>query len=772
MKLLLAGNAPLVTLTGPGGVGKTRLAQEIALEVQPHFADGVVFVDLSPIRRWSGVLDGIAQALGARTGDRQSILIALAEFLRRQQKLLLLDNFEHLLEAAPAIASLLGECPAVQVLATSRAPLRIRGEQMLTVEPLATPVPGASHDTALIASSAAVALLLERARAVDAHIRIVDDNAETFAELCRRLDGLPLAIELAAPRLRVLSPRALLALLDERLRVLHSAHRDAPSRHQTLQSAIGWSYDLLSPGEQSAFRGLAVFAGGFDLSSAAATLGRNLATMSRLLEGLVEQSLLQRTDGLEGEPRFRMLETVREFASEQLHAQGEDLNRSAAHAEHFLALSASLAAVIYGPEMSRLLNRFEIEYPNMRAALGFFAEQGDAESELCLAAALNEFWSFRGNQPEGIALLTAAVERGASASPAVLGRALMELSYLCHHAGEAARALEYGLASLAPSRAGGHPLRIAQALYDCALTLGYDHGRWDEAIALLEEAERVVPAGQIFPTANLGEMYVEFGEIERGAALIERALNSNLAAGQNMDAGRRLTALGHVQEVRGNQRDAARCYADALRHFTIAGTPSHAILALAYVCVLASTRSLPVATARLLGTIAGLHQRLGAAVPRRAIEDVRMAEANARQSLGKAQFAESFAAGQSLPINDALAEAIDVAEAIASSADGDLVMLEDRERVPQAAHRAHDLTPRELEVLQLMAQRLTDAEIADRLFISYRTVTTHVTRICEKLEAANRRDAGARAARLGLIQPPTQPGISVVSKPVAGQPLV
>ena len=303
------------------------------------------------------------------------------------------------------------------------------------------------------------------------------------------------------------------------------------------------------------------------------------------------------------------------------------------------------------------------------------------------------------------------------------------------------------------------------------MTLGYDHGRWDEAIALLEEAERVAPAGHYFPTANLGEMYVEIGEIERGAALIERALNEDLAVGRNMDAGRRLTTMGHVEEVRGNQREAARRYADALRHFTISGATSHAILALAYVCVLASRRSLPVTTARLLGTIAGLHQRLGAAVPRRAIEDVRLAEASARQSLSEAQFAESFAAGQSLPINDALAEAEAVADAIASLANGDSVCIAPGglESAPHAAHRAHDLTPREMDVLQLMAQRQTDAEIADRLFISYRTVTTHVARICEKLEAANRRDAGAKAARLGLIQPSTQPGISVVARSAAGQ---
>jgi non-specific serine/threonine protein kinase len=768
--LLIDQAGPLLTLTGPGGVGKTRLALAVAHDVAGDFADGAVFVDLTPVRDSTLVLPAIARVLGVREAGDRELADVLSGFLKPRQILLVLDNCEQVLAAAADVAALLAACPALQVLATSRAPLRVRGEQVVTVEPLSTPEPGASHDTAHIASTAAVALLLERAKSVDAQLTITDENAEAFAEICRRLDGLPLAIELAAPRLRVLSPLALLALLDERLRLLSGGYRDAPARHQTLQSAIAWSYELLSPDEQSVFRGLAVFVGGFDLPSVAATLQRDSVTTSLLLEGLVERSLLQRTDGLGGEPRFRMLETVREFASKRLLAEGEERSRREAHARHFLELPESLRSVVYGPEGSRVLAQYEIEYPNTRAALGFFAEQGDAESELRLAAVLSEFWRYRGNHAEGIALTTAAVERGASASPAVFGKALMELSYLCHYAGEPDRALEYGLASLAPSREGGSPFWIAHALYICALTLGHDHGRWDEAIAMLEEAEHMVPAGQPFPTATLGEMYVEIGEIERGADYLECALNLDLANGRLLDAGKELTTLGRVEEARGNQREAARRYADALRHLKIAGAPSHAILALAYVCVLASTRSLPVATARLLGMIAGLHQRLGAAVPRRAFEGVRTAEANARRSLGEAQFAERFAAGQSLPIDAALAEAEAVADAIASSADGDRIALGDLELAPQAAHRAHDLTPREIEVLQLMAQRLTDAEIADQLYISYRTVTTHVARICEKLEAANRRDAGAKAARLGLIHQPTQPGISVVAKPAGGQP--
>ena len=755
-ELLIVGNVPLITLTGPGGVGKTRLAQEIARALQSHFADGAVFVDLSRVQYSSGVLNAIALSLSVRKGGRGSVESGLWDVLRRQQKLLVLDNFEHLLEAAPAIGELLGECPVVQVLATSRAPLRIRGEQVVAIEPLSTPDAGANYEVAQIEATAAVALLLERAQAAGARITSRHDNAETIAEICRRLDGLPLAIELAAPRLQVLSPKALLEMLDKRFDLLITAQRDAPARHQTIQSAIGWSYDLLSPEEQSAFRRLGVFVGGFDLQAAAAILGHDLAMTSHRLERLVEQSLVQRTEGPGGDLRFRLLETVREFAAERLRAAGEEFNSRVAHARHFLELGESIEGVLYGPEMSRLLDQLEVEYANMRAALGFFAKRGDSESELRLGATLVEFWYHRGNVAEGIDLLTAAVRRGQSASAPTRGRALCRLSELYSHAAEPDAALKYKLESIEPSREESQPSRIAHALITYAFILGYHHERWNEAIAKLEESLVYLPDD--YPLGVLGEFLIEVGDIERGEALVLRGLSFLETKGNRFRMGGLLTSLGRLQAGRGNANEAAALYAEAARSFLTAGTTSAFMYALMHLCVLVSSLGDSSTTARLLGIVAELHRRFGIVPEHRALEGLKTAEARARQDLGARRFGEHFAAGGSLPIDLAMAETIAVADAIAASPDSDSarIALRQLEKSTRVTDPAFDLTPREVEVLRLLAQRFTDAEIANQLFISYRTVTTHTARIFDKLGVENRRDAGARAARLGLIQARSQ----------------
>ena len=281
--LLLDEAVPLLTLTGPGGVGKTRLALAVAHDVAAAFADGVVFVDLAPIRDPALVLPAIAQALGVREVRDRPLAVALAAFLKPRQALLVLDNCEQVLEAAPEAAALLAACPALQILATSRAPLRVRGETLLPVPPLALPDPAKALPLDALAQAEAVALFVQRARAADPGFALTEQNAAVVAEICRRLDGLPLAIELAAARLRVLSPEALLALLSDRLRLLTGGPRDVSARQRTMRATIAWSYDLLSPDEQALFRRLAVFVGGFDLEAAAAVVGGDLV---ELVDGL------------------------------------------------------------------------------------------------------------------------------------------------------------------------------------------------------------------------------------------------------------------------------------------------------------------------------------------------------------------------------------------------------------------------------------------------------------------------------------------------------
>ena len=344
--LLLDEAVPLLTLTGPGGVGKTRLALTVAQDVADQFADGVAWVDLASLRDADLVPVAVAGALGIVPGPNRPVLGDLAHHLRPQQTLLVLDNCEHLLAAIAAlVATLLASCPALQILAASRAPLHVHGEQVLPIEPLPLPAStGSRRET--VAENDAVRLFVERARAVRPSFALTAANAETIAALCRALDGLPLAIELAAARITILSPEALLAQMTDRLSLLSDGPRDAPIRQQTIAATIGWSYDLLSDEAQALFRRLAVFAGGFTLDAAQAVADAGDGPFSTTMRGintLVEQSLVHRIEG-DGEPRFTMLETVRAFALERLRASDEESCTRARHAAWFIDLVASREA--------------------------------------------------------------------------------------------------------------------------------------------------------------------------------------------------------------------------------------------------------------------------------------------------------------------------------------------------------------------------------------------------------------------------------------------
>lgn len=351
---LLDEAVPLLTLTGPGGVGKTRLALAVAHDVAGVFADGVTFIDLIPLADPALVVETMAAALGVNPGPDQSIRTSLVARLRGEQRLIVLDNCEHIVSAAGEVVSaLLAGCPALQVLATSRAPLRIHGEQLMPVSPLPVPERGAEH-VKDVRDVPAVDLFVQRARAVDPQLTLNETNAAAIAGICQRLDGLPLAIELAAARSSVLSPAALLALFEQRLHVLGMGPRDALARHQTIRDAIAWSYDLLSPEEQAFFRSLAVFAGGWTLEAAAAVSGLAVAETLHRLERLIEQSLVVRQTGASVEsPRFTMLETIREFGLERLAEHGEEATTRERHACFFLDLAEMAELHLHGALVTR-----------------------------------------------------------------------------------------------------------------------------------------------------------------------------------------------------------------------------------------------------------------------------------------------------------------------------------------------------------------------------------------------------------------------------------
>ena len=508
--LLLDAAARLVTLTGVGGTGKTRLAVAAAAAVLGAFPDGVAFVDLSPLRDLTLVAPTIAQALRVRDTRGRPIEELLQEYLRAKSLLLLLDNFEHLLDAAPLVADLLAAAPRLKVLVTSREVLRLRGEHVYAVEPLAVPPLAHLPPLERLADYASVTLFSERAADAAPGFHLTPDNAAAVAGICARLDGLPLAIELAAAHVRVLPPADLLVHLDHRLVVLTHGARDLPTRQQTLRAEIGWSYDLLTQAEQALFRRLAVVVGGATLEAIAAVVGSgrleigdervesgegqgsisNPQSPISLLDGvesLVAKSLLIRREGAAGEARFGMLETIREYALERLRASGETEAVRQAHAAYFLRLAETAEPHLEGVQQVEWLDRLERDLDNLRAAIQWPIQSGDVESGLRLAVALHRFWNVRAYFAEGIASLRAARETAEAHDvwPALRARALQSEGRLAYQVGDHHAAHRLLGDSLALFRHLNDPRGTAEVLEQMGDMARY-HSDEAEALALQE----------------------------------------------------------------------------------------------------------------------------------------------------------------------------------------------------------------------------------------------------------------------------------------------
>ncbi len=466
--LLLDPSVRLVTVTGPGGIGKTRLALEVASQAAADFADGVAFVPLAPIQDPALVVPTIARTLGLEEAADRPIADTLREALRERELLLVLDNVEQVLEAAPEMAELLASAPRLKALVTSREPLHLRAEHEYPTPTLSTPDPDRPCAADAAARYEAVVLFAQRARAVQPAFALTDDNAATVATLCARLDGLPLAIELAAARSRALPPERLLAGLEDRFALLAAGYRDLPLRQRTMRDAIAWSHDLLDPPERTLFRRLAAFVGGCDVEAAAAVCSAAGDLQVEVREGLTslaQQSLLRRENG-EREPRFGMLETIREFGAEQLATSGEEGAIRRTHAMHFLALAEEAESGLTGPAQATSLDRLEREHENLRAALAWAigAQEATGEIALRLIAALWRFWWIRGYLGEGRAWVERALARHEAAPVAVRAKALAAAAEVAEAQGDHDQATAWFEAALSLGQAIGDQAGVAQCL--------------------------------------------------------------------------------------------------------------------------------------------------------------------------------------------------------------------------------------------------------------------------------------------------------------------
>jgi predicted ATPase/DNA-binding CsgD family transcriptional regulator/transcriptional regulator with XRE-family HTH domain len=734
---LQRANVRLLTLVGPGGVGKTHLALAVAEGERGSFQHDAWFVDLSVLRDPTLVTATIAQKLGVRDLGRRSSLEGLQQYLHNRQLLLVLDNCEHVLVAIPDVAILLAGCSDVKVLATSREPLDVRGEQVFLVQPLVLPDRTRLRNLTTLAAAPAVALFVQRARAVEPAFELTADNADAVAEVCRRLDGLPLAIELAAARARGMPPPLMLARLGQPLDLL-TGPRDAPDRHQSLRAAITWSYELLSPEEQALLRRLSAFAGGCSLEAAEAVCAPDMdLDVLKGLAALVEKNLLRHDVEPGNVHRFRLLETIRDFALDKFARSSEAEATLRRHAMYFLNLAERAEHWLAGPEQETWLDQLESEHDNLHAALQWSVEQGDVESGLRVGGALGLFWWGRGYVQEGLEALEQVLKHRAQVPAPARAKALHFAGFLAGVRGDQERSVAWLEECTAILRGTGDPLLLATSLTSLAQTAWID-GQYERAAGLLAEAlaiarQHAARFHVVYALRVLAGVIRDQGDVERAAALAEEAL---ALAPDRLNAALSALTLGMVVLDQGHPDRAADLCKQSLGVLGEGERPG-AMLALLNLGRIAFLTADYQRAIRLLGAVESLRRSIGTALPRSERAHYEQTLAASRARVRSAEFAEAWVAGQAMSVQQAVAYAL---------ADGSTTA------GPRASEKdaPDSLTRREREVAMLVARGYTNRQIAQELVVGERTAEAHVANSLGKLGLSSRTRLAAWAIEHGL----------------------
>ena len=755
----------LLTLTGPPGVGKTRLGLQVAADLSVDFADGVYFVPLAPIRDPGLVPSAIAQALGITEASGRTLLDTLKSYLSERHTLLILDNFEQVIEATALIGEVLLVCPGLKALVTSREALRLRGEQEFPVPPLTLPDQGSGKERS---RSEALALFETQARAVKPNFRLTGENAAVVAEICRKLDGLPLAIELAAARINVLTPRAILDRLS--LQLLTGGPHDLPERHRTLRGAIEWSYDLLTPHEQSLFRNLSIFRAGCTLEAAEAIgsaeyrVPSNQHSVLDGLSSLINKSLLRQEEGEEGEPRYLMLETIQEYGLGLLEKTGEADAARHSHALYFLTFAEEAEGEMRGPRQGEWVTRLGQEHDNLRAALDWCRSASEGvEIGLRIAGALALFWRVRSHLSEGrermlaaLAAADAASAHGDSSLQKPLAKVLGEAGWLAFLQGDFRQARDLCARSLSIHRDLGNKAGIATMLIRLGATEGH-LGEYESAREMLHEglslSRELDDLYGVSTSLNiLGELARLHGDYGAARPLYEESLGIKREMGGKMGIAVGLHNLARVAHHQGSEAEAEALFTEGLSLFHDLGSKLDVAMCLAGLGGVAAAGGRSRRAARLLGAAGMMLGEVGAIVwlaDRADYErDIEAVRAQINPSLFAACWSEGQEMGMEQAVNYAL-RAEDKLGVISSTQSAGASSTPRRKSAPDVD--VPPLTQRERDVLRLVAQGLTNAQVAQRLVLSPNTVSIHLYSIYNKLDVKSRTAASLYATEQGLI---------------------